>query len=221
MNIKDIKGLKYPDEYFIKFFFKYGLHNVSNQTYLELGCSNGCNLMLPYQFDNHVIGIDLDDGLIEDANHNFELLKQDTKYSFHIDDMRDFCESKDSIDADSLILANSIYYIPKSDFIKVLQNIKKNSLIKKNIPFFIRFRLPDDFRNKSGKKIDENSIIIQNGTTGEDGLFCKFYEVYEMIELLQKELDLRDFQSMNITYENIQNNIKVRNKDAVIWGMIN
>lgn len=47
--------------------------------------------------------------------------------------------------------------------------------------------------------------------------FCKFYEEDEMIELLQKELNLRDFQSMKIDYENIQNSVKVNNSDIVIW----
>jgi len=221
MNIKDINGLKYPDEYFIKFFFKYALHNSENSKYLELGCSNGCNLMLPYQYDNHVIGVDLDKTLIEYANANFKELNQDIKYKFYTEDMRDFCQNQKKLDTDGLILANSIYYIPKSDFILMLQNIKINSLIKRDIPLFIRFRLPDDFRNHKGEVVAENSIIMQNGITGEDGIYCKFYEISEMVEILQKELGLRDFQSMSIKYENIQNQTKVNNSDAVIWGTIN
>ena len=69
--------------------------------------------------------------------------------------------------------------------------------------------------------IDENAYIMENKVTGEDGIFCKFYEEDEMIELLQKELNLRDFQSMKIDYENIQNSVKVNNSDIVIWGKIN
>lgn len=177
--------------------------------------------MLPYQYDNHVIGVDLDKTLIEYANANFKELNQDIKYKFYTEDMRDFCQNQKKLDADGLILANSIYYIPKSDFILMLKNIKKNSLIKRDIPLFIRFRLPDDFRNHKGEVVAENSIIMQNGITGEDGIYCKFYEISEMVEILQKELGLRDFQSMSIKYENIQNQTKVNNSDAVIWGTIN
>jgi hypothetical protein len=221
MRLQEINGLKYPDEYFIKFFFKYQLHKKQNQTFLELGCSNGCNLMLPYQFDNSVIGVDLNNTLIQYANDNFKQLQQNNHYKFNSQDMIDFCKQTKDIQADILILASSIYYIPKDDFTELLKNIKNNNLIKENIPFYIRFRDIDDFRNGKGKSLGENSIIIQNGITGEDGVFCRFYAKDEMIEILKEELNLRDFQTMVVKYENIQNNIKVNNSDIVIWGTIN
>ena len=62
---------------------------------------------------------------------------------------------------------------------------------------------------------------MYNEITGEDGVFCKFYEEDEMIEILKTNLKLRNFQSMKIEYENIQNNTKVNNSDIVIWGTIN
>jgi SAM-dependent methyltransferase len=221
MNIKDIKGLKYPDEYFIKFFFKFKLHNQNNKRYLEFGCSNGCNLILPYQFGNEVIGIDLNTTLIDYANENFKNLRQKESFSFYAKDMREFCKNNSNINADVLILANSIYYIPKNDMLKMFQNIQNNKLIKKNIPFFIRFRNIDDFRNNKGEMLSKNSLIMQNGITGEDGVFCQFYEIDEMIELLNEYLNLRDFDIMEIRYQNIQNNTKVDNSDIVIWGYIN
>ena len=55
LNIKDIKGLKYPDEYFIKFFFKNELHKKQNLKYLEFGCGNGSNLMLPFQYGRGIL----------------------------------------------------------------------------------------------------------------------------------------------------------------------
>lgn len=221
MNIKSIKGLKYPDEYFIKFFFKYNLHTKNNLTFLELGCSNGCNLALPYQYDNDVIGVDFNEQLISFANENFTHFNQKNNYQFYNEDMRTFCNNSANTKVDVLVLANSIYYIPQNDFIQVLQNIKKNNLIKSHIPFFIRFREVDDFRNHKGQKIDENSYIMENKTTGEDGVFCKFYNTFEMINILEKELNLRDFQTMSLKYDNIQHNTKVNSSEVVIWGIIN
>jgi len=221
MDIKKIKGLKYPDEYFIKFFFKYQLHTKQHCTYLELGCSNGCNLTLPFEFENNVIGVDLDEVLIGYANENFGNLNIKSKFDFKSIDMRNFCANSSDIQADILVLANSIYYITKNDFIKLLRDIKQNNLIKSNIPFFIRFREIDDYRNNKGEIVEPNSIIIKNGVTGEDGVFCKFYDTNEMVEILKQELDLREFQSMHIKYDNIQNDIKVNNSDVVIWGIIN
>ena len=221
MNLKDIKGLKYPDEYFIKFFFKNGLYQKKDQNYLDIGCSNGCNTMLPYQFNNKIIGVDLNDISINYAKDNFSSLQQKDSYSFYTQDMRIFCKEKKNIFADVLILANSIYYIPKKDFIDLLKNLIKNQLIKKNVPFFMRFREIDDFRNNKGVRVEENALIMQNGITGEDGVFCQFYKTDEMLEILQKELNLHSFDVMHIKYENIQNNTKVNNSDVVIWGNIN
>lgn len=220
MNIKNIKGLKYPDEYFIKFFFKYQYHNKNNLKFFELGCSNGCNLMLPFSFDNDVVGIDLNENLIDYANENFKSMVKEN-YKFYKDDMREFCKNTKDIKSDVLIMANSIYYVPKNDFIQLLNNIKNNRLIKENSTIFIRFRSPKAFRNNKGNYIDENTFLIYNGITGEDGILCKFYEEYEMIQILRETLDLRYFQSMKIEYENIQNNTKVNNNDIVIWGTIN
>ncbi|MBL0709296.1 MAG: class I SAM-dependent methyltransferase [Sulfurimonas sp.] len=221
MDIKNIKGLKYPDEYFIKFFFKYQLHTKQKLKYFELGCSNGCNLMLPFEFDNNVIGVDIDDSLIAYADQNFDALKKDNSFDFFSIDMRNFCHNSSELKADVLVLANSIYYIPKDDFVKLLKDIKQNSLIKSNIPFFIRFRELDDFRNTKGTIIEENSIIIKNGITGEDGVFCKFYDTDEMIGILKKELNLREFQTMHLRYDNIQNDFKVNSSEVVIWGVVN
>src|SRR5574344_1305973 len=211
MSIQNIQGLKFPDEYFIKFFFKYKLHTQKNLTYLELGYFNGCNINLTYQYNNNVIGVDFNSELIKFAKENFINLKQQEKYQFYNNDMRKFCNNNKNINADVLVLPNSIYYIPKNDFIKLLKDIKINNLIKKEIPFFIRFREIDDFRNHKGTKIEENSYILENGITGEDGAFCKFYTNQEIIDLLEKEFNLRDFQTMSIKYENIQHGVKVNN----------
>ena len=221
MNISNIKGLKYPEEYFIRFFFKNNLQNYSDKRYLEFGCSNGCNLTLPYQFKNQVIGIDYNTQLIEHANENFTSQNSQTDFKFYTDDMRTFCQNNKNINADVLVLASSIYYIPKEDFVLMLKNIIKNKLIKKNIPFYLRFRLPNDFRNNKDKTLEKNSVIINNNITGEDGVFCKFYTVDEMLKILRDELNLSDFSIMETTYENIQNNVKIFNSDVIIWGTIN
>jgi hypothetical protein len=45
MNIKKIEGLKFPDEYLIRFFFKNKLFNKKGDV-IEFGCANGNNLSL-------------------------------------------------------------------------------------------------------------------------------------------------------------------------------
>ncbi len=48
--LKEIKGLKFPDEYFIKFFFKNKLNQNNNIKVLEFGCGNGNNLALCLEY---------------------------------------------------------------------------------------------------------------------------------------------------------------------------
>ncbi|RUR08124.1 class I SAM-dependent methyltransferase [Legionella sp. km772] len=222
MNITHLKGLRFPDEYFIKFFYKFNFHQQAPKLrFLELGAANGCNLALPYQYHFPVIGVELDPLLVEYANHNFKLYNQDNAYDFIAQDMRIFCQEQKELLADILVLANSLYYIPKSDFIKLLEDLSANHLIQTKAPFFIRFRNLDDFRYNKGKKMAENTFILENGITGEDGALCVFYEADEMVTLLRAKLGVSQFQIMNIHYDNIQNDSLVNNSDVVVWGYVN
>ena len=45
MNIKDIEGLKFPDEYIIRMFYKEGLDKKTGKV-IELGSGNGSNLVI-------------------------------------------------------------------------------------------------------------------------------------------------------------------------------
>ena len=45
MLITEIKGLKFPDESLVRFFFKSGFEAVK-ESVLELGCGSGNNLRL-------------------------------------------------------------------------------------------------------------------------------------------------------------------------------
>jgi hypothetical protein len=222
VKIQNIQGLKFPDEYFIKFFYKFGFHNKTEKlTFLELGSSNGCNLTLPYQYNFSVLGVDFDPILIEYANHNFKLYRKSTGYTFIAQDMRAFCKEQNNIFSDTLILANSLYYIPKNDFIELLEDIKTNHLTQAKCPFFVRFREINDYRNHKGKELSKNCFILENGVTGEDGTLCVFYETDEMVSLLSSKLGISNYQIMKIQYDNIQNNTVVNNSDVVIWGYIN
>jgi hypothetical protein len=177
--------------------------------------------MLAYQYGHNTLGVVLDNTLVEYANHNFKLLNQKNMYKFYQKDMREFTKTSNNLQADVLLLASSIYYIDKQSFIDLLKDIINNKLIKENTLLFIRFREVDDFRNNKGKEIEKNSIIMKNSVTGEDGIFCKFYDTYEMIEILKSELNLKEYQTMNLKYDNIQNNTKVSSSEVVIWGVIN
>lgn len=43
MKTKEISGLRCPDDYMIRMFFKLGLH-MNTGSFIEFGCGNGNNL---------------------------------------------------------------------------------------------------------------------------------------------------------------------------------
>ena len=215
LNIKNIKGLKYPDEYFIKFFFKNRLHEKENLTYLEFGCGNGSNLMLPYAYDNSVIGVDYDGTLISMAKDNFSLDRYSKdNFKFYAEDMRAFAESRSEIFCDILSLPNVVYYISKEDFVKFLVKCRENRLYRKNAYFFIRFRTPRDFRHGLGKRVSENCYLInsRDDITGEQGAMNTFYRESEMLKILEQYINIKDQTANGDT---------ILNSDIVIWGTIN
>jgi len=221
MEIQEIRGLKYPDEYFIRFFFKNRLHEKSNLKYLEFGCGNGSNLMLPYQYNNEVIGIDYDNSLVNDANYNFNLLNIST-FKFYADDMREFIQKQKEIKADVLILASVIYYISKNDFIKFLKDTISNNNLNKNIPFYIRVRSTKDFRYGYGEKVDSNRYKMpQDSITGESNAEIVFYTEYEIMSILKKYLNIKEYKIFSIDNQNEHSGEIILNSDIVIWGIIN
>jgi len=223
MLIKNIKGLKYPDEYFVRFFFKNKLHNVKELRFLEFGCGNGSNLMLPFHYDHNVIGIDYDENLISYAKENFAYFNKNEGYNFYVNDMRKFAEKTRDLQADIFSLPNIINYIPKDDFVTFLKTCRNNKLYKEGSKLFIRFRSPQDFRYGFGQKIDKNTYLIDenNNATGEAGALNCFYTSISMVEILQTYLYLQDFELFNINFENknVDGDI-ILNSDIVIWGSI-
>lgn len=223
MNIRKIKGLKYPDEFFIKFFFKKGFDKKKNLTFLELGSSNGSNLMLPFQYDHKVIGVDMDKEQIQFANHNFKMVPSKNESSFYFDDMRSFVSNSKDLFVDVLLLPSSIYYISKKDFVNFLKDLMKNRIVKSGTYFYLRYRNLKDYRYGMGdSKQGNNSFVLSdNCVTVDKGLLNVFYDDYEMIEILQNELSISKFDLFSVESQNIENDFKIFNSDSVIWGQIN
>ena len=217
-----MQGMKYPDEYFIKYFFKKGFHTTSKAKFLEFGSSNGNNLMLPYQYGHDVIGVDFDPEAITYANANFSALKEENSYEFIADDMRHFVEKREDTKADVLMLPNIVNYIKREDFINFLQILVKRDHIKRGAAFFLRCRTPKDFRFGIGEKIEEDTFLMADDyhQTGEAGCINRFYTQTEMIDILREEINLRDFQLFQADCQNLHGESIVLNSDMIIWGTI-
>lgn len=224
MIISNIKGLKYPDDYFIKYFFKSNFNKTKDLKFVEFGSSNGNNLTLPYQYGHHVIGIDIDKQAIDDAISNFSMFPHhNSKFNFHLQDMRVYANSTTNLNADILMLPNIVNYIQREDFHSFLRIMIQNNNINKNSSIFVRCRTPKDFRFGLGIQVGYNAYKIEasNHLTGEAGCLNTFYTECDIIDTLRKYLDLRDFTLLQCDFQNIQNDTIISNSDIILWGTIN
>lgn len=220
MTIKNIKGLKYPDEYMIKYFFKERLFESKGKV-LEFGCSNGNNLSLFYQYDYDTYGVDINEINIKNAKYNFEnIYESEGSFTFYSDDMISFVQNNKDLEVDVFMIPNVISYISKEDFIKFLEISVENNIFKKGAKFFLRTRTRKDYRYGLGKKVAEDSYLMQNNITGEEGAICTCYQEYELIDILRKYLNLSNFSINHLDNQNCQNGETILNSDIAIWGDI-
>ena len=71
--LRKLKGLKFPEEFLTRFFFKEKLFKHKGHV-LELGCGNGNNLTLFNQFGWRTTGVDIN-------NRNIKKLEKEKKLS--------------------------------------------------------------------------------------------------------------------------------------------
>ena len=221
MNIQDIKGLKYPDEYIIKFFFKQKL-NQKKGNVIEFGCSNGNNLSLFYQYHYTTSGVDYSQENIKNAIYNFSnIYNSDVTFSFYNENMLDYIQKDSDLQYDVFMLPNVISYLTKSEFISFLKNVQKNKIYKKNADFFLRARTIRDYRFGLGEEIEPGSFRMTDNTTGELNAICTCYEEHELLDLLKTYLSIKDFFIFYLDNQNDQSGRTILNSDIVIWGKIN
>ena len=211
-----LRGLRFPDSYVIKFFFKEGLDKSSGNV-IELGCGSGNNLYLFRAYNYYVCGIDNDSRAINNAKFNFQLLfGKDSGYKFIESDIRHIGSLETNVKFDILLMPSVIYYIRKREFNKVLSRIR-NILADKG-KFFIRFRSPRDMRVALSKRIGDGEYIIESDITKEKGCILSVYEEYEIISMLKKYLNIANIKTQHIYEENLFNDQKIFNSDIVVWG---
>jgi SAM-dependent methyltransferase len=219
--IKKFKGLLFPDEYIIKFFFKKKLNKIKDNV-LELGCSNGNNLNLFYNYGWNVTGVDNNKRNILDAKHNFSISKKklSTKNNFFFfkKDMVEFIKDQKKLKFNTIIFSNSLYYLKHEKIIEILNLIKDKINNKTNI--FFRVRLKGDQRAKMSKKISKFTHLINFNNTNEINCFNTFFSKKEFLDLLNRIFKIKSETSLEIKYENLINNKIFINNDLIFWCVI-
>ena len=220
--IKQLQGLLFPDDYLVKFFFKTKL-NKRKKNVLELGCSNGNNLNLFFNYGWNVSGVDSNLKNILNAKHNFKILKKklflQNNYLFFKEDMLSFIKKQDNLSYDTIIFANSLYYLEYQQIIEILDCIKNKISKKTNI--FFRIRLKGDQRAKISKKISKFTHLINFKRTNEINCFNTFFTKQKFITMIRNKFNTKSETVLEIKYENLINNKVFFNNDSVFWCVIN
>lgn len=223
MLISKIKGLKYPDESIIRFFFKERLFEKPG-TVLELGCGVANNINLFYQYGYHVTGIDIDKASIENAKENLALVQADTGLKNGFDlacaDMVEYVEGYRGKPVDVFMLPSSIYYLPRPVIVEVLKNIRRKGILRAGTRFFLRMRNMDDYRYGKGREVGPNSFRMDIKETGEENCTITFFSESELLELLHGIFKFKSHRLLLSRVENLQNDRIIMDSDIIFWGEI-
>lgn len=210
-SVAELRGLRFPDEFVVKMFFKEQLQ-LSPGRVLEFGCGSGNNLMLFSAFGWDVTGVDLSGRCVEDARYNLEgagaIIQCDLSADLPPLDERVF---------DAILMPSVNYYLPRDSFIRLLEESRRR--LEPGGMFFIRSRLPEDWRWGRGKSEEPGAFRLDCRETGEYGLLNVFYSVDELSALIRTHLgELQQSQLLRATFDNPQGGVVVRNADVIIWG---
>jgi SAM-dependent methyltransferase len=210
-TLPELRGVRFPDDMLLRMFFKEQLQRMPGRV-LELGCASGNNLMLFAAFGWDVTGVDVNSTSIADARYNLEgagtIIQCDLAANL---------PSLESHAYDVILMPSVNYYLPRAAFVRTLDECRR--LIKAGGLFYIRSRLPEDWRWGRGTPEGPGVFRLQCHETGEYGLLNVFYGAEELWELIVSRVgELRPAQRLCATFDNPQNGVVVRNADIIIWG---
>ena len=209
--VNEMRGLRYPDEYVVRMFFKEQLDKRAGRV-LELGCGSGNNLCLFRAYGWSVCGVDINAESLNDARHN--LGEEGTELI-----QCDLSNGVPRLDAsfDCILLPSVNYYIPRTAFTRLLRALRAHC--RKGTLLYLRSRLPDDWRYGRGTLVEADGFRLTCQETGELGLLNVFYSENALRATVAAEFSqLDDVRSLHVRYDNLQSNEVIRNSDLVIWG---
>lgn len=215
--LNKLRGMRFPDDYVVRMFFKEGLQHSPGRV-LELGCGSGNNLVLFHEFGWQVVGVDISTGSLADATYNLAGGRaggSERVLMLHADLVQGMPTLTDEFDA--IILPSINYYVPRASFRNLLADCSR--LLKQGGLFFLRSRTCEDWRYGRGREVEPNGFVLECMETGEKGLLNVFYGVDELANELAASIgQLHDRHVLKVHYENMQGGIIIGNDDVVIWG---
>lgn len=211
--LPDIRGLKYPDEFIARHFFKRGLHQRAGRV-VELGGGTGNNLSLYAAYGWTLTNVDYSAAALDDARWNLgeaaTLIQADLSQGL-----------PDTVTGpiDVLLIPNLLCYLTDAQARQVLTQAR--ALLAPGAEVFVRTRLVDDYRYGRGACEEPDGFRLATPETGEDGLFNLFYTEAGLVNRLETELGLRRPDVFRVRFDNLQAGARVPgNSDLVVWGAV-
>lgn len=210
--LPEVRGLKYPDEYIARHFFKRGLDRRAGRV-VELGCGTGNNLALYAAYGWDLTGVDFSGEALENAHFNLGDLTS------HQADLSEGLPDLGAEPFDVLLIPNLLCYLKDAEARAVLTAAR--SCLAPSAEVFVRTRLIDDYRYGRGTEEEPDGWRLATPETGEAGLFNLFYSEARLTALLSDTLGLADPETFHIRFDNRQAGQRVPgNSDIVIWGTV-
>jgi len=211
-TITEIRGLKFPDEFVVRHFFKRGLASRTGRV-LELGSGTGNNLALYGQYGWDLTGIDYARPELDDARWNLG----DGPVLIQADLSQGLPELEGRFDA--LIIPNLLCYLTLAQAKAVLTSLKPH--LTAGCEVFVRTRLIDDYRYGRGEPVETDGFRLATPETGEAGLFNLFYTQAGLVGLLDESFGLTQREELAVRFDNVQAGRRVPgNSDLVVWGIV-
>lgn len=209
--LPDIRGLKYPDEFIARHFFKRGLHQRTGRV-VELGGGTGNNLSLYAAYGWDLTNVDYSAAALADCRWNLgdDVTLIEADLSKGLPDLG-------GAPIDVLLIPNLLCYLTSAQATAVLTAARAR--LAPGAEVFVRTRLIDDFRCGKGVEEEPNGWRLATPETGEAGLFNLFYTEDGLVRRLVEELGLTQPTALKVAFDNIQNGVFVSpNSDLVVWG---
>ena len=209
--LPDIRGLKYPDEFVARHFFKRGLNTRAGHV-VELGGGTGNNLSLYRAFGWTLTNIDYSQTALDDCRWNLgddvQTIQADLSLGL---------PAVDGPPIDVLLIPNLLCYLTRAQAARVLTAAR--ALLAPGAEIFVRTRLVDDYRYGRGTQEEPDGYRLATPETGEAGLFNLFYTEAGLVERLSRDLGLLAPDVLRVRFDNLQAGVRVPgNSDLVVWG---
>jgi SAM-dependent methyltransferase len=206
----------FPDIYVTKFFFKFGLDKAPGSL-LELGCGNGNNARLFAEYGWRVTGVDMDPAALDNARANWDQEPAES-WSFIERDLREGLPALDE-PFNALVGNGSLFYFERHYLEELLSQARR--VLAPGAHVYFKFRTRDDWRYGKGEEIEKDTFRINVWQTAEEGATMAFYEPDDLRALIEDRLGtLHDCQVLFESHENIQHDLRIDNRDVIVWGRL-